>query len=283
MRAGRIEIPAVAEVLKIGDLRNEERAGVCTGKDAPAERTSELTVPRPLLKCGSGHRPDLLDPFVGRPRRGELAPERRCWRIALIGSLQPQCRAAGTGQRRPKPEAQGSRRARSAGAANHQRPGWSEPSVTRRTRRNREHHAVVRDDPARSQRAPVRQLDESFERPRIACLSDQGRIAGAREHVVHLAKRALACGDPVCGSADLARVDQRLRLLLLQRVPVSRRLRVRMVDRIRAEVFDGRGVVLGRRIDRRPHVRSGHGRGPLSQCRIVPDSRRGDALRNEDN
>jgi hypothetical protein len=116
MRARRVEVAAVLQVLKIHDLRHVVRTAVGAREDAIRERAAERAPE--LLHLRASHRLVRRDGIVRHPWRVKLAPECNRRRISLVERPEPACRALRPNKRklRQQPRASAALRFRIAAA-----------------------------------------------------------------------------------------------------------------------------------------------------------------------
>ncbi len=184
-----------------------------------------------------------LDAVVGRPRHGIHAPGDHRKRVADEEALERQRRVRSHDASTSRKQGRSTGRPRPARACKRDRAISADANVTPGARGRRQHHALWCDDPPRPDGGAVAQLQHAFERLRIASPRDECRIARAAPEVVQLAEGSLARRDPILACADFGDVDQRLRLLLLQPLPISRWLAVGVINGVRLKVVAGHAVV----------------------------------------
>src|SRR4026209_499707 len=114
----------------------------------------------------------------------------------------------------------------------------------------RQHQALAGHNPTRLADAPVGPLEYALEVARVARCGNQRRIARPCPEGIDLDKRTKSRFDPVFCVADLADVDQRLRLFLLKLLPIPSGLTAGIVERIGSEVISLNSVILVRRVVR---------------------------------
>jgi hypothetical protein len=155
---------------------------------------------------------------------------------------------------------QGSRQGeRPAGTAKLDGGCRTAPRMIVRASGSREHHPLVRDHPPSSKNSTV----------------------GKREHVLEGTRIAFARGDPVLFCSNHTRINERLRFLVLSSSQYPGGA-VWGVDGVGAQVIQRCGVIFGRRVMGGTHIQPGHRCRPVLESRFIPDSRRLDILRRQD-